>query len=58
MNPGTYIYAKHNGMSHYPAKVCKSSPKFVWFWDDDGKFVKLAKTNCMTQEAWAKENIH
>ncbi len=51
MKKGTYIFAKHPNYksNHYPARVDRATEKFVWYTDDEGQKIKVAKENCKTQ---------
>jgi len=58
MKTGSYIFAKHPDGSHlYPAKVSRVARKFLWYIDDLGNLVKIAKTSCVTQNQWRVSNV-
>lgn len=58
MKKGTYIFAKHPNYksNHYPARVDRATEKFVWYTDDEGQKIKVAKENCKTQNSVAIQN--
>lgn len=57
MKAGYYIFAKHpDGCDLYPCKVDRVARKFLWYTDDEGRKVKIAKSNCVTQNQWHVSN--
>lgn len=50
MKAGDYIFAKHpEGGVNYPAVASKVTDKYVHYTDDEGRKVKIAKSNARIQ---------
>jgi hypothetical protein len=51
MKAGDYIFARHPefGAENYPTVAIKVTKKYLWYTDDEGRKVKIAKSKARLQ---------